>query len=289
MALDFGILLATVAMVSWGVADFLSKKAIDNIGFKTSIIINQSISFTAIFILTVFFFKLPIFTPELIGITILSGVTGVLGLIFLFRGFSKGNVSIVAPITASWSVITVLLAWVLFSEALTAVQIVGIVVVFLGVFFASTNFVELKKSINGGGWSAGALDAVLAMIAWGISYALVEPITSAFGPIMALFFLKVLSVAVLVSWTGVTKAKITMPKALIFALIAAAGLLDFCGYLTFNFSLGTQYVSIASAIVATAPAVTIGLAYVFLKEKMVTNQKLGILAILVGLVLIALT
>ena len=75
---------------------------------------------------------------------------------------------------------------------------------------------------------------------------------------------------------------------MIFLLLAVAGLLDFSAYLAFNFSLNTQYVSVVSAIVATAPAITIGLAYVFLKERVVRNQKLGIIAILVGLVLISL-
>jgi drug/metabolite transporter (DMT)-like permease len=41
--------------------------------------------------------------------------------------------------------------------------------------------------------------------------------------------------------------------------------------------------------VATAPAITIALAYIFLKERVVRNQKLGIIAILVGLILISLT
>ena len=35
MAADLGILLAITAMLSWGVADFLAKKAIDKIGYKT--------------------------------------------------------------------------------------------------------------------------------------------------------------------------------------------------------------------------------------------------------------
>jgi uncharacterized membrane protein len=41
-------------------------------------------------------------------------------------------------------------------------------------------------------------------------------------------------------------------------------------------------------IAATAPAVTVLLAYFFLQEKVVTNQKIGIIAILIGLVLISL-
>ena len=42
-------------------------------------------------------------------------------------------------------------------------------------------------------------------------------------------------------------------------------------------------------IAATYPAVTIMLAYFFLKEKIVTNQKIGIIAILAGIALVALT
>ena len=76
---------------------------------------------------------------------------------------------------------------------------------------------------------------------------------------------------------------------MIFLFIATAGILDFLAYTTFNLSLSTQLVSIVGPIAATAPAVTIVLAYFFLKERIVTNQKLGILAILAGLILISLT
>jgi drug/metabolite transporter (DMT)-like permease len=288
VALDWGIALAAVAMVSWGVADFLAKKAIDQIGYRTSIVINQAVAFVPILFIAAFFFRMPSFSPLLVGEIFLAGVTGVIGYIFLYRGFGRGNVSIVAPITASWSVITVLLAGILFAEVLTPLQIGGVVAVFIGVFFASTNFAELRRSIKVGGWSAGATDAVVAMIAWGISYALLKPITSAVGPVLALFLLKILAVAALFSWTGVTKTKVSVPAKMIFLFLAVAGLLDFSAYLAFNFSLNTQYVSVVSAIVATAPAITIALAYVFLKERIVRNQKLGITAILVGLVLISL-
>jgi len=289
MALDWGIALAVVAMVSWGVADFLAKKAIDQIGYRTSIVINQAIAFIPILFVAALFFKMPSFSALLVGEVVLAGVTGVIGYIFLYRGFGRGNVSVVAPITASWSVITVLLAAVLFAEKLTPLQIAGVVAVFIGVFFASTNVTELKKSIKVGGWAAGATDAAIAMVAWGISYALLKPITSAVGPVIALFLLKIIAVTALFSWTGITKTKISFPAKMIFLFLAVAGLLDFVAYLAFNFSLGTQYVSVASAIVATAPAITIALAYVFLKERIVRNQKLGIIAILVGLILISLT
>jgi len=288
MSTELGIVLAFTAMASWGVADFLAKKAIDQIGYRTSIIINQTVAFFPILLVAALFFKLPGFSPLLFGEIALAGVTGVIGYIFLYRGFGKGNVSVVAPITASWSVITVLLATLLFAEKLAPLQIVGVVEVFIGVFLASTNFADLKKTIKMSRWTAGTPDAVVAMIAWGISYVLLKPITSAVGPVMALFLLKILAVAALFSWVGVGKIKVSLPAKIIFLLLAVAGVLDFSAFLAFNFSLKTQYVSVVSAIVATAPAVTIGLAYVFLKERIVGNQKLGIIAILAGLILISL-
>ncbi len=288
MALDWGILLAVIAMVSWGVADFLAKKAIDQVGYKISTVLNQTFAFIPILLIAILFLKMPSFTPGLAGITVLAGVTGVIGYIFLYRGFGKGNVSVVAPITASWSVITVLLACLFLAETLAPLQIAGVVTVFVGIFLTSTNLSELKKSISQRR-AAGAVDGAIAMVAWGISYALLKPITSALGPIMTLLMLKILAVAVLFSWTGLTRTKISVPAKLIFLFIAVSGFLDFFGFLMFNISLNTQLVSVASAIVATAPAVTIALAYFFLKERMVDNQKLGVIAILAGLVLISLT
>jgi drug/metabolite transporter (DMT)-like permease len=286
MALDVGILLAVTAMVSWGVADFLAKKAIDQVGYKISTVLNQTFAFIPILLIAILFLKIPNFTPELAGITVLAGISGVIGYIFLYRGFGKGNVSVVAPITSSWSVITVLLAYLLFAETLAPLQIVGVVAVFVGIFFTATNLSELKKSISQRR-SAGAADGVVAMFAWGISYALLKPITSAVGPFITLLMLKLLAVAALFSWAGVTRTKISIPTKLIFLIIAVSGFLDFFGFLMFNVSLSMQFVSVASAIVATAPAVTIALAYVFLKERIVRNQKLGIIAILAGLVLIS--
>ena len=59
MTLEIGILFAIGTMLSWGVADFFAKKAIDKTGFKVSLVINQSVSFVPIFIVAILFFRLP--------------------------------------------------------------------------------------------------------------------------------------------------------------------------------------------------------------------------------------
>jgi drug/metabolite transporter (DMT)-like permease len=195
---------------------------------------------------------------------------------------------VVSPISASWSVITTLLAVFLFQETLTPLQIAGIITVFIGIFFASTKFAELKKSIRQGK-SSGVSDGLISMVAWGITYTLLRPIVLSFGPIIALLFLRITAIAILFSYTRISKTKISFPTRLIFIFIALAGLLDFLGFVAFNFGITTAFLSIVGPVAATYPAITIILAYFFLKERVVTNQKIGIVAILAGLALISLT
>jgi drug/metabolite transporter (DMT)-like permease len=195
---------------------------------------------------------------------------------------------VVSPISASWSVITTVLAVFLFQETLTLLQIAGIITVFIGIFCASTNFAELKKSIHLGR-SSGVSDGLISMVAWGITYTLLRPIALSFGPIIALLFLRITAITILFSYTKISKTRISFPTRLIFIFIAAAGLLDLLGFVAFNFSISTAFLSIVGPVAATYPAVTVVLAYFFLKEKIVSNQKIGVIAIIAGLALISLT
>ncbi|MGD0644178.1 MAG: DMT family transporter [Candidatus Bathyarchaeia archaeon] len=288
MTLEIGILFAITTMLSWGLADFFAKKAIDKTGYRASLVINQSVSIVPIFIFAILFFRVPSFTADLVFTILVTGVFGIIGYVFLYRGFQKGNLSVVSPISACWAIITTLLAVFLFKEQLSLIQIIGVIVVFVGVFLASTNLAELKKSIKY--WRHnGVMDGLICMIAWGITYALIKPIVAAAGPIMALLLFRAVAISTLFSWAGLTKTKISLPAKMIFLFLIIAGLLDFSGFLTFNFSITTQFVSIVGPIAATYPAVTVVLAYIFLNERVANNQKIGIAAILAGLALISLT
>jgi hypothetical protein len=49
MILEIGILLAIATMLSWGVADFFAKKAIDKTGYRTSLVISHSVTIVRYF------------------------------------------------------------------------------------------------------------------------------------------------------------------------------------------------------------------------------------------------
>ena len=169
MTAEIGVLFAVGTMLSWELADFFAKEAIDKTGYKTSLVINQAVSFIPLFIFAALFFRLPSFTPDLVLIILLTGIFSIVGHIFLYRGFQNGDVSVVSPLSFSWAIITTLLAVFLFNEALTPIQIVGIAVVFVGIFLASTNLAELRKSVKH--WRHnGVMDGIVCMVAWGITY-----------------------------------------------------------------------------------------------------------------------
>jgi drug/metabolite transporter (DMT)-like permease len=287
MDAKIGILFAITAMLSWGVGDFLAKKAIDKIGYAKSMMINLLASFGPILIYAILFPRIPAMSIELVLLVVVTAVFSAIGYFYFYKGLEKGNVSVVSPISSSWAVVTTSLATVIFKEVLTSFQVVGIMIVFVGIFLASTNLRELRKSISHG-MSNGASEAIIAMIGWGITFALAKPLVDMTGPAMTLLFMRGGSFLFVFSWTRIVGTRLTIPERSITLFLIVSGLLDTLGFLAYNLGVTTAFVSIVSPIAATFPAVTIVLAYIFLKERVVNSQKVGIVAILAGLILISL-
>lgn len=287
MAVAAGILFALITLLSWGTADFFAKKAVDKVGYATSLIINQIIALGPIFASSLLFSKFPALTLDLVLIVAVTGFLGFLGYFYFYKGLAKGKVSIVSPIAGSWFVITVLVASFIYVEKLLPLQIAGVAVIFAGIFLASTNLTQFKNLI-GKVKISGVLEAFISMIAWGFTFALTKQIVVLAGPIVALLMVRIVAFLSMFSWINVSKARIQVPPKLIFAFLTAAALLDVFGYALYNVSVETELISIVSPIAASYPVVTILLAYLFLKERLTRNQQVGIAFILIGLVLISL-
>jgi len=287
MSVGIGILLAIMAMISWGIGDFLAKKAIDKIGYVKSVIINV---LAAIVPLLVYIILFPNMLPVSVGlvlITIAVAFLSTVGSFFFYRGMEKGNLSIVSPIASSWVVIVTLSATIIFKEVLTSFQALGILIIFAGIFLASTNLKELRRSVRRG-MSKGVPEAMVSMVAWGITLTLNKPLVSMAGPIMALLLMRGGSFLFSSLWGKIKGIDFKFSNKLVLLFLIISGLLDTAGSLAYNFGITTEYVSIVSPVAATYPAVTILLAYIFLKEKVANNQKVGIVAILIGLAIISL-
>jgi drug/metabolite transporter (DMT)-like permease len=287
MAVQIGILFAVVTLLSWGAADFFAKKGIDKVGHTTALLLNQAVAIGPIALFALLLYKVPVPTPQIILFVLAAGVLSFLGYFFLYKGLNKGHLSIVSPISASWFVITTLVASVLFGEVLSGMQVLGVAVVFAGIFLASTNLNDFRRHI-GKGKSNGILEALLSMLTWGFAFALIKPVVTAEGPVVALLFSRIVGLGALFACIGLTKTKLAFPKGAILLFLVLAGLLDAVGFAGYNIGIDTQYIAIVAPIAAAYPAVTILLARFSLKEKIAKTQQIGVVAILAGLILILL-
>lgn len=72
----------------------------------------------------------PLWLLSILGVSLI-----VLGIGFFFTAFSKGPASLVAPISSSYAVITVVLAMIFLKEKLTKTQALGVALAVLGIIF----------------------------------------------------------------------------------------------------------------------------------------------------------
>lgn len=270
-----------------GVADFFAKKAVDKVGYATSLVINYSIALGPIFVSSILFFKQLTPTPDLVLMALTTGFLGFLGYFFFYKGLKKGNLSIVSPIASSWFVITIMVAVFVFGEKLMILNIIGVVAVFSGLFLTSTDLTQFKHEIRKVK-SNGVLEALISMIAWGFAFAITKYVVALTGPFVALLLVRVIAFLSMFLWINISNTKIVLPSKLTFIFLIAVALLDAFGYVLYNIGVEAELISVISPIAAAYPAVTVVLASFFLKEKLTRTKKVGITIILTGLVLISL-
>src|SRR5207245_9570161 len=90
----------------------------------------------------------PSFEPGMVPYAIALGLTGVIAVAALYRGLALGPVAVVAPVVASYVVITVILVVIVLGERLTLAQILAASLVFVGVVLTSTDARELRVTLG---------------------------------------------------------------------------------------------------------------------------------------------
>jgi bacterial/archaeal transporter family protein len=126
-----------LAVLAWGFWAFLPKVAITWLDPK-SIFIYEAIggALTGLF---AYFILRPELGVEIRGIipSVLTGVAGFLGILCFLYAIRTGKVSVVAPLTALYPVVSLALAVIFFKEKLNIVQLTGILLAVISVVLIS--------------------------------------------------------------------------------------------------------------------------------------------------------
>ncbi len=132
------VLYSALALLVWGLWAFFPKMALSWLDPKTAFM------FEVFGGATTGLFAFLILQPHLGGADIrgiipafLTGVTGYLGLLCFMYAIREGKVSVVAPLTALYPVVTLVLARVFLREKINLVQLAGIILALVSVVLIS--------------------------------------------------------------------------------------------------------------------------------------------------------
>ena len=295
------IILGLAAAIFWGAADFLARYSTRMIG-----------TYRTLFFLQFF---------GLVGLSIYLAVSGEFGRLFqsmfweawawallaaflnvfsslaLYRAFEVGVLTVVSPIAASSAALAVVFA-LLSGETVSVAHGIGIIAALFGVALAATAFSSVKsvqdsKIIDAlpqqrkGILPRGVALALVASLGYGIIFwVLGFRVTPVLGGIAPVWLIRLTTVWTLALFVVPLKQHIHVPRGSVWWFIAGVGILDTAAYVSFTIGLTGGQVAIIGVIASLFSAVTVLLAWIFIREKLQWNQWLGIAIIFVAIVLV---
>lgn len=283
-----GLLAGLISMVGWGIADFLAAKSSRNVGVLRTLFFAQLVGFLAIgayFILTA---ELPKIEEKEIIVALALSFIYVGGFLLFYKSLEIGPVSVVSPICASYGMVAVVLSVLFLGEVLSSKQISGVILVILGVILASTNLKEVfSKGLKVS--SKGTIFAIFAMISWGVFYTFLTSLVDKWGWFFAALITRIFLLFFLFLYSLLFKQTLLFkPTRSVAFLIFGIGISEVIATLSYNIGIEKDLTAIVAPVSATFPLITIILANIFLKERLIFNQYLGVAFTIFGLVLLAL-
>lgn len=287
-----GILLGLLTALTWGGADFTARFATHRMGTLRTMLYMQFIGFTL----------LTIFLPWLGGwghLTdgsgwqpwawgFVAGFFNAFSCLALYRAFEIGKMAVVAPISASYPALTLLISW-LSGEHLSSARVTGIVIILAGVVIVAggehaPDDVEgpVRKNRRGIGWAA------VAAVGFGLLFWLLGiRIIPSVGAIQTVWMIRLTSTVLTAAVILLARQPIYLPRGKVRWMSLGMGVFDTLAFVLSNRGMQMEQVAVISVLGSLYGAVTVGLAAVFLREHVSRWQWAGIVIIFAGIFLIS--
>jgi drug/metabolite transporter (DMT)-like permease len=286
------VVLGLATAVAWGTADFFARFATRSVGSVRALFGMQSFGaiFATIYLIVSHdyghLFDGSGWQPWAMGISVGIAITG--AMLALYRAFETGKLSLVAPISASYPALTVLLS-MLSGEKLSLPRIAGIFVVVLGVILVAAG--EKSSASHPSETKSPARSALgyatLASVLFGILFWLLGvKIIPRVGTLATLWLIRIAGTAFTLCLVIAAKAPLRLANRRTTAQLYTIGFFDTTGFAFSNLGMRLQQVAVVSVLGSLYGAVTVALAALFLKERISPLQWIGIAAIFAGVTLI---
>ena len=288
-----GILLGLLTALSWGGADFIARFATHRIGALRSMFYMQLVGFLLLTILL----------PGLGGWGhladgsgwqpwawgFLAGFFNAMAGLGFYRAFEIGKMAVVAPLSASYPALTLLLSWMT-GERVSAVRIAGIICTLVGVVIVAggekapdeNDSEAVRRSGRGIGW------AIFAALGFAILFWLLGiRVIARVGAVQTVWMIRLTSAVLTAAAILVSKQPVRLPRGEVRWMVLGMGVFDTGAFVLSNLGMKMEQVAVITVLSSLYGAVTVGLAAFFLKEHVSRWQWMGIITIFAGIFLIS--
>ncbi len=281
-----GVLLGLLAACAWGAADLIARFTGRGVGILRTVFFTQTTSFLLLSVWLVmhpsaFAAHAPwwAWAAALIG----SGIV-LSGTLCLYRAITVGVVSIVAPISASYGAVTLILS-VATGEVLGAVAIGGLMVTIIGV--ACTSTPERQMGAEPRPALLGIGPALYSAIGFGVGFWIIGrfavPQLGWALPVWIYYGSGAIATGIIALKRG---HNLALPKPALRALLLVHAACGVLGYIAYSSGLATGHIAIVTVLSSLASGVTVLLARVVLAERLTRRQWAGVGAILLGVAML---
>lgn len=282
--------LGLLISLSFGTSDFLSKGVTARISaYKTTVYI-LAISGVVTLFPGVFLKSSFAVSPTSVALLLFIAVTTYLAFWALYRAYSRGMLSLTAPIANSYPAFSTVLSVLLIGASFSAASIAALITVMIGIVLVSTSVSDLRTRLfgRGGALAPGVGSAILSALFFGMSWTAFGYASQTLG-----FLLPAIAVRLAAGAVGFGVAPIlredvrpafmgSLPRLSIMSALEASGAI------LFSFAAIVSSSPDAIPILATfsgiSAAFTVCLAIAFLKERLEINHILGIIMLIGGVI-----
>ncbi len=288
------LIFAFLAMIFWGVGDFLIQKTIKKIGeFQTLLFINLFAGLALIpFVLKDF--PLIFDWPNILLLIIMT-IIDLLYSIFLFKAYNKGKLSVIEIALIGELPLTIFLGLIFFGEKLSFIETFLVLLIILGVFLISKSKKNWKEKIKEYFlgrkfvWEKGILFVFVAIIFSSFYNLLVAFNARTISAFTSIWFPWTLSSIFLLIYIIYKKGLKSSCKNIINykKLIFFTALIDTAAWIFYALATQKEELSIITAIVAGYAVIAMILDIKINKQKIGNWQYLGAFFVFVGVIVIS--
>jgi uncharacterized membrane protein len=277
MAVLLGILVA----MGFGAADFVGGRASMRANASAVLFVAQCCSIVGALVVALLV-SAEVGTDDLVY-GAFAGLATVLGLGLLYRGLASGAMGVVAPVTAVVGALVPVTWGVTHGERPSAVTWLGI-----GLAIVAGGIIAIEPGTNINRLAPGVVTAICAGAALGSSLVLFSETSEDSGmwPVFAARLAAVIAAGIAVS-VLMRRDTYRFPHGSDVGAAITAGALDVTATALILVAVRRGLVSVVAGLAALAPGFTVVLAWVFLREHLRVEQRVGLVVALAGLVLVA--